>query len=411
MLANVLRKLILVVFTVLILPLLYLLEPFVRIRLALMYNQRIGHLSGNTDVFMRKMRLYGKAPRTFYFFFVYDPANNQLVKMLARHITIVQNHTAVRIYYAIYSVLVKTRFFVNLRQVDDPEAYAVTNKVPSTMAFTEEEECQGRALLAEMGIGENDWFVCIYGRDLAYLYNWRPHEGQFWPRTAFRNISIQNYLQAAEYITGLGGFVIRVGSHSYEALPDLGNPRIIDYTTKHRSDFGDIYLSAKCRFFLGCASGLTGVPTMFDRPVAFANASPLFVTPPHSYDQFVPPLLRRVVDGSLVPYWEAFEAGLFDYYLKVKFDEACAQHDWEIEVSQPEDIELLAMDMADAAAGVAPSAEARALQLYYQDVYQRVDGKLNNGGLISPRFAMKYRQLILRPGDTVDVAEMAAARA
>jgi putative glycosyltransferase (TIGR04372 family) len=42
------------------------------------------------------------------------------------------------------------------------------------------------------------------------------------------------------------------------------NTKIIDYASKYRTDFGDIYLPAKCKFFLGNTAGIYQVSTIFD---------------------------------------------------------------------------------------------------------------------------------------------------
>lgn len=55
-----------------------------------------------------------------------------------------------------------------------------------------------------------------------------------------------------------------------EAL-NTTNPMIIDYATKSSTDFLDIYLGAKCRFFLGSTGGINAVPRIFQRPVAYVN--------------------------------------------------------------------------------------------------------------------------------------------
>jgi putative glycosyltransferase (TIGR04372 family) len=52
------------------------------------------------------------------------------------------------------------------------------------------------------------------------------------------------------------------------------NPMIIDYATKHRTDFGDAFLPGTCDFFLGNTAGLFLVSTIMSRPVAGANFVP-----------------------------------------------------------------------------------------------------------------------------------------
>ena len=67
-----------ILFCGIVLPLLFMAEPFYKIRLGILRYQRIGHLALNTDAFLRRQQLNGVPPRTFYLFAVHDPANQQL---------------------------------------------------------------------------------------------------------------------------------------------------------------------------------------------------------------------------------------------------------------------------------------------------------------------------------------------
>ena len=95
-----------------------------------------------------------------------------------------------------------------------------------------------------MGIGADDWFVCMHARDTSYLREWRPEYADAWDKVDFKNASIESYVKAAEYIAAQGGFVLRYGAVVEKPFPVTDNPRIIDYATKHRSDFMDIFLAA-----------------------------------------------------------------------------------------------------------------------------------------------------------------------
>ena len=66
------------------------------------------------------------------------------------------------------------------------------------------------------------------------------------------------------------------------------NPRIIDYATKYRTDFGDIFLPAHCKFFLGSTSGIVVAAQIFNIPSARANWVPLGVLPLGNTDIFIP---------------------------------------------------------------------------------------------------------------------------
>jgi len=81
-------------------------------------------------------------------------------------------------------------------------------------------------------------------------------------------------MNAAEELTQRGYFVVRMGAVVNETV-ETTNPMIIDYATIARSDFMDIYLAAKCSFFLGCTAGLHLVPIIFRRPVIRTNFVPI----------------------------------------------------------------------------------------------------------------------------------------
>ncbi len=50
------------------------------------------------------------------------------------------------------------------------------------------------------------------------------------------------------------------------------NPRIIDYAgSGRRTDFLDVYLGAKCDFFICSETGISIVPEMFRRPAVYTN--------------------------------------------------------------------------------------------------------------------------------------------
>ncbi|NBY33054.1 MAG: TIGR04372 family glycosyltransferase [Betaproteobacteria bacterium] len=65
------------------------------------------------------------------------------------------------------------------------------------------------------------------------------------------------------------------------------NPMIIDYATKHRTDFGDAFLPGTCDFFIGNTAGLFLVSTIMSRPVAGANFVPFDHTPLLKEDVFI----------------------------------------------------------------------------------------------------------------------------
>jgi len=383
-----------------VLPVLYLMEPFFKLRLGTMHTQRIGHLAGNTDIFLRRRQLEDRPARTLYLFFGYDPANRQLFDMWLRlnvpGIKFFGTRFGTRVIFACRPILMKTRFWMDQR-ITATEYYLYNHTQP-VLSFIDGEEEKGRAGLAEMGIGPDDWFVCFHARDGAYFRQWRPEFESHWQNVDFRNVEIEHFLKAAEYIASKGGYALRYGANVEKPFSETGNPRIIDYSTNHRSDFMDIYLGAKCRFFIGCASGPDAIPAIFNVPVLSVSHFPYN----HAYrlgsDITIPRLLSSTDGQRRVSFLEAQTAG---YY--VGWKEAAAKdpnmHLFDMLEVDPEDILDGCKDMIESLEGVAPPAEARALQNFYSEQFFSHAEGYEYAGRIGARYALKHRDLIKPPHD------------
>ena len=246
-----------------------LLRPVVVIRFGKLISTRIGHFAGNTELYLceRDMGLHGN--KTFDIFYHSEPVcNQQLAKMWGR---------VLRIYRYVYVLYKVNRWLPSykMHEVPMPSDRDTKNLLSRTrphISFTPEEELAGKAGLKMMGIPDDASFVCIYGRDPAYLKSAFPDND--WNYHDYRDCEIQNFLLAADELTKRGYFVIRMGSVvANELVSD--NPRIIDYATKRRTDFMDVYLCAKCSFFLGVPGGIIAIPIIFRRPLAIVNSIPI----------------------------------------------------------------------------------------------------------------------------------------
>jgi putative glycosyltransferase (TIGR04372 family) len=110
----------------------------------------------------------------------------------------------------------------------------------------------------------DDWYVCLHLRDAAF-YGEAAGLGQ-----SHRNAALEHYKAAIEYITGLGGWVIKLGGKDSPKLPPM--PRVIDYSrSKFKSDLMDICLIRHARLFIGTTSGLTNVAISLGTPAALVN--------------------------------------------------------------------------------------------------------------------------------------------
>lgn len=270
-----------------------LLAPDKKIVFCRLYFERIGHLAINTDLFMRRKQLYGIPPDALYIFLSGPPANRQLLEMWKRHLNIIENEQLLNF---LYSDELKASDPIFMR--NRSEYYEFNNADP-TLTFTEEEKERGRAGLKEMGIAENDWFVCVFARDQEYLQTLYPDLNLDYHE--YRNADINTFRKAIDYIVGLGGYVVRMGSKVAQAL-DYDHPKVIDYATRYRTDFMDIYLGAHCRFWLGTPSGIGEVACIFDVPQYSVNVAPPGIPPFKKNCFYIPKKLKDRDTGEYLPF-------------------------------------------------------------------------------------------------------------
>lgn len=397
LLGKIFRGTCAVAFAVVVLPILCCLEPFRRIRVGVLVEDRIGHLALNTGIFVRGMDIRGWPKRTTYIFLTRNPANRHLLTMWKRRLNIIESLWLRRASIGFLPILMRTRFYQPLPlHYNEHEEFSLAS--PS-LSFTPEEERKGEALLAEMGVSKNDWFVVFHARDPAYLGK-REGFGETVYRRRYRDCSVSNYLMAAKWIAEQGGYAIRLGSMVEQPLPDCG-PRVIDYATRFRSDFMDIYLLAKCRFMLGNSSGPWVVSAIFNVPVATPNFSPYTTIGLGRDLLYLPMLLRCKKLGRILSFPEIVDRGLFnapaDLYTEQYYEDAGL----EFLENEPEDILGITQDLMDRLEGRPPTPEQVELQQRYKAFYKGP----NSGPLasnIGPRFAFRHRDLFSRPDEKAD---------
>jgi len=207
------------------------------------------------------------------------------------------------------------------------------------LSFTTEEESLGREELRSMGIPEGVSFVCFHSRDRNYKETVYPD--RYLRSYDYRDSDIHNHIPAAEEMTRRGYYAIRTGAIVDEPLQTT-NPMIIDYSTKYRSDFMDIYLCSKCYFSIGDQCGLCLVPLIFRRPVATVNVIPIEGT--HSWDPynvFIPKKLWLDEEGRFLKFGEVFDRRVNVYYRTEQYEQAGLK----LVQNTAEEIKALAVEM------------------------------------------------------------------
>ena len=368
---------------------LYIIKPFKFVKLCIIIYSRIGHLAGNTDLFLRRLQLEKptKDKKILYVGISGKPANEQLLRMFQRKMPILQNDFAADILNK--SVLQRTVFCVRLPN-NSNEYYEYNNTEPN-LSFTADEENRGKELLSNMGIDNSSWFVCFHARDTVYMDKHNDyHNREDDKHNDYRNSDIKNYLEAAKYISSCDGYAVRMGYGVLEELPDLNNPRIIDYASYHQTDFGDIYLPAKCKYFLASPSGLWGIPLIFHVPVVCVNFIH-FHTPLRKGDLFIPKKVWSIDKKRFLTFLEIleFEGGVYQY------SEYYTEAGLEVIENTAEEILDVAQEMNERLNGTYQSTEEdEDLQNRFHNLFQPHHIVYGTPARVGARFLRQNKELL-----------------
>lgn len=384
-----------------ILALIYLLRPFRRIQVWHLPAENMGALSADLDLFSRRYKARALPKNKIWLLFASVAINPTFLRMWHRAFPFVESRFLARIYFLLRPLLERTGVCdVNYFHSWD---YLEANIYSPPLFFTVEEIEHGRKALAKMGVGEKDWFVPFHVREESYFLKVMPKEHlEYHQRAGFptrhRDANIANYLPAAELIAERGGYAIRTGVHVAFPLP-TSNPRIVDYASRFRSEFMDIYLFGNARFFLCSETGVLYTPSIFNVPCACANTAHLAMPPLRPTDLYIYKMWRRKGEDRPLTFPELRETPLFDYhsFRGGKKNIPVVELGLEAIENAPEDILDLCRDMLDQLDGIAPSAEARELQQIWRRRYMRHLDSIPHSeyaGWIGPRFVLKHRHLI-----------------
>ncbi len=218
---------------------------------------------------------------------------------------------------------------------------------PPFFTLTDRHQEEGRANLARLGIGENDWFVCLHVR-----------EGGFKGEDPCRQAAIADYHRAIRTITARGGRVIRMGDPSMRPLEGIDGA--VDYARSEiKSDWMDLFLCATCRFFIGTSSGLYHMADAFGRPFVQTNYLPTGTVFFGPRNLFVPKRLRSRSTGAELPLGEAMSvdpagagsSGIFRNALNLEWINNTAE--------EIEEVVVEIMDRLDGRASYSAEEDAR----------------------------------------------------
>ena len=307
---------------------------------------RIGHLAAEPDIFL-KVRLLGL--RRWNSGVIISPpgdaANECLLDYWSRYIRVIRYPFWSRILARLYRIS-HLQYDVSryTMAINETAPYIAVQRArgdrPPLLTLTETHRSKGRARLAELGVPVDAEFVCFHCREGGYS----PVDEEV---HSFRNCSVENYLPAVAELVRRGYWCIRMGDPSMRRIQPMD--KVIDYAhLDARSDWMDVFLCASCKFFLGSASGLFHVASVFGKPSGIANQAPLSsVLQFGRNDVAIPKLLWSECKERHLTFPEVLSANAGNF----RFTDLYEKHRVRPVENTAEDVRDLALEMLERSEG------------------------------------------------------------
>ena len=356
----------------------YLLSPVLRIRFGRIDADRLGFLAFQPDVYFFNRRSEKKSGVDF-FYYEGLMSNLQLKRMWDR---VLLTSVAAKYIARGIACLPGARKFAIDMAISPNYDYATYFKETSPpVFFTRQETKFGIEELCRLGIPAEGFFFCFTNR-AADQFKSLPLETI--ERNSYRDFSIDDLMLAVKALVNLGSCAVRLGTA--DSPLSWKEDNVLDYASSSRSDFLDLFLISRCRFFLGPNAGPYVVSTLFRRPVAFINVTPLMGANGYfsQMDIFIPKKYKSVREGRIMTLTEVIRSGAHllltsDCFRKLGI---------EVISNTPEEIRDLALEMNARLSGTWKIlAEEEQLQAKFKSIVRQSAGE---SGLKIPRIGASF---------------------
>jgi putative glycosyltransferase (TIGR04372 family) len=320
---------------------------------------RVGHQAADMDLFLRRRELHGHQGPCL--FLTERPANKALLSLFRRRLWIVRSSTLVEIHRSL-----KDRGFFSETLAILP-AHRHPNiefrQTLSRISLSSKDRRRGEDIHRDLGIGKNDEHICFHARDGQYLKRVDPKIDYSYHD--YRDFSANDCLPALDRLANQGLWCLRLGAVTQEKIKG-SHPRVIDYANLRRSDFGDVFLGATSKFYLGSTAGIFNIPILFNVPVACINIAPLGEAPPRQTDLFIVKKFWSKKEQRFLKFRELIKMGADRWGFKQNFDDAGIK----VVNNTPQEIADLAEEMSGRLDGTYKyDGDAERLQKIYRDLW------------------------------------------
>ena len=279
---NVVKRLVkglLFTFSLVVLLVMKLLQPFVRFQLCVIGFHRYGHLALEPEIFLAEREIIKEtnaSSKRVISVWSLGPVAKQSNKYLAskwKQELLVFPSWLVSSLHSVGSIFPVLK--LNEPKLSITGSMNGLDKTASHVSFTASEIEVGKKGLGKIGINPDKPYVCLIVRDGGHYKSKGEIESAGYE---VLNFDINNFSGVAEALVESGFQVIRMGSGSerpFTSKPD----GVIDYAlSKNRSEFLDVFIAATCEFAVSTQTGPDAVCMLFRRPVLYVDVT--------SYSQF-----------------------------------------------------------------------------------------------------------------------------
>ena len=138
----------------------------------------------------------------------------------------------------------------------------ILNKFDPLIQFTPKETEKGFNSLKNLGVNQNDRFVCFTNRTPDF-------KGENYNST--RNYQFETLIESANYLSKKNYKIIFMGD-SQKNIENYNDKNFIFYSnSKYKNSFMDLFIIYRCKFFVQSPSGIGQIATMMRKPRLITN--------------------------------------------------------------------------------------------------------------------------------------------
>jgi len=199
-----------------------------------------------------------------------------------------------------------------LRVTQQADYLKIWAKEPTQILFSKSEKNTGKLLEKKLFTNSSSSFIAIGVSERNYYENKLLSEANIPPLQDIYTCMPEwnSYLNCCEELILRGESVVRMGQFSIAALPATADPKIVDYANTTRTEFGDIWLLANCKFVIaGGSTGIYWVASTFGKPTVITDWYHLYKTSYCPQDLYIPQLALSRSEKKLKSFEWIFEQG------------------------------------------------------------------------------------------------------